>query len=255
MAGTDDGEVISHGKIFISYRRDDDRGFALAVYQRLEQEFAAENLFMDVEDHIKPGDDFVKVINDWVAQCDVLLAIIGERWIGARDAAGNRRLEMDSDFVRIEIGSALKLGKRVMPVLVNQATMPRADELPESLKLLARRNAVAIRPTRFKADSQGLMKALKDALAAADPGESGQDRGGTQSGRGGKQAAGDRGRGPRGASRSRSQGAGTGWVDAGRNPQSRGACELGFHKGQRERRRVSRPPGALRRRANRPLRS
>ena len=64
-------------------------------------------MFMDVEGQIKPGDDFVKVLNDQVAQCDVLLAIIGERWIGARDADGNRRLEKESDFVRIEIASAL----------------------------------------------------------------------------------------------------------------------------------------------------
>ncbi len=101
-----------------------------------------------------------------VARCDVLLAIIGEHWLNAKDAEGNRRLEKEADFVRIEIASALRLGKRVIPVLVNKATMPRAEELPPSLKLLARRNAVAIRPERFKADSQGLINALKDALAA-----------------------------------------------------------------------------------------
>ena len=123
---------------------------------------------MDVEGQIKPGDDFVKVLNDQVAQCDVLLAIIGEGWVGARDSKGSRRLEKEDDFVRIEIASALRQGKRVISVPVNQAEMPRADQLPTSLKLLARRNAVAIRPTRFKADSQGLVKALKDALAAAD---------------------------------------------------------------------------------------
>ncbi len=148
MARVDDGEVITRGKIFISYRRSDDPGFALAVYQRLEQEFGGANLFMDVEGQIKPGDDFEKVLNDQVAQCDVLLAIIGERWIGALDEHGKRRLEKSDDFVRIEISSALRLGKRVVPVLVNEAEMPRADDLPPSLKPLARRNAVAIRPTR-----------------------------------------------------------------------------------------------------------
>ena len=168
MARAAGGESEAHGKIFISYRRSDDPGFAQALYLRLEQEFGGANLFMDVEGHIKPGDDFETVLNDQVAQCDVLLAIIGERWIGALDEDGTRRLEKEGDFVRIEIGSALKLGKRVIPVLVNEAEMPRADELPPPLKPLARRNAVAIRPTRFKADSQGLINALKDALAAAD---------------------------------------------------------------------------------------
>jgi sugar lactone lactonase YvrE len=159
--------TVDHGKIFISYRRDDDPGFAQALYMRLEQEFAGEDLFMDVEGHIQPGDDFVKVLNEQVVCCDVLLAIIGEGWISAKDADGNRRLDKPEDFVRIEVGSALQLGKRVIPVLVNQAEMPRADELPQPLKPLARRNAVAIRPTRFKADSQGLINALKHALAAA----------------------------------------------------------------------------------------
>jgi WD40 repeat protein len=156
------------GNIFISYRRSDDPGFAQALYLRLEQEFPGESLFMDVEGRIKPGDDFEAVLNAQVAQCDVLLAIIGERWIDARDEDGRRRLEKNDDFVRIEIASALALGKRVIPVLVSQAQMPRADDLPPSLKPLARRNAVAIRPTRFKADSQGLINALKEALAGAE---------------------------------------------------------------------------------------
>jgi WD40 repeat protein len=156
------------GNIFISYRRSDDPGFAQALYLRLEQEFPGDSLFMDVEGQIKPGDDFEAVLNAQVAQCDVLLAIIGERWIDAVDEEGHRRLEKEDDFVRIEIASALGLGKRVIPVLVNQAQMPRANDLPQSLKPLARRNAVAIRPTRFKADSQGLINALKEALALAE---------------------------------------------------------------------------------------
>ena len=156
------------GKIFISYRRDDAPGFAQALYMRLEQEFGGQNLFMDVEGNIKPGDDFVKVLSDQIALCDVLLAIIGESWTAALDEEGKRRLEKEGDFVRIEIASALQLGKRVIPVLVNEAEIPRVDDLPSSLKPLARRNAVAIWPTRFKADSQGLINALKDALAAAE---------------------------------------------------------------------------------------
>jgi hypothetical protein len=156
------------GNIFISYRRDDNPGFTQAIYLRLEQEFPGESLFMDVEGQIKPGDDYVAVLTEWVARCDVLLAIIGARWVGIKDEDGNRRLEKENDFVRVEITSALDLGKRVIPVLVNEAKMPRAGDLPPPLKPLVRRNAVAIRPTRFKADSQGLINALKDGLALAE---------------------------------------------------------------------------------------
>jgi hypothetical protein len=68
------------GKIFINYRRGDDAGFTQALYQRLETEFAPDDLFMDVEGHIKPGDDFVQVINTSIAASDVVLGVIGPRW-------------------------------------------------------------------------------------------------------------------------------------------------------------------------------
>ena len=64
--------------------------------------------------------------------------------------------------------SALKFGKRVIPVLVHKTEMPRADALPEPLKALARRNAVGLTQERFKADAQGLIKALEDALAEVE---------------------------------------------------------------------------------------
>ncbi len=55
------------GKIFINYRRGDNAGFTQALYLRLEDEFSAADLFMDVQGHIKPGDDFVEVLNAQVA--------------------------------------------------------------------------------------------------------------------------------------------------------------------------------------------
>ncbi len=67
----------------------------------------------------------------------------------------------------IEIKAALDQGKRIIPVLVNGASMPRADILPETIRAFARRNAVGLRPERFKADCQGLVAALKESLAAA----------------------------------------------------------------------------------------
>jgi hypothetical protein len=90
------------GKIFINYRRGDDPGFTQALYQRLEDEFAGGDLFMDVEGHIKPGDDFVEVLRRQVAASDVLLAVIGPRWMELMAArAGDK-----DDFVAIEIAAA-----------------------------------------------------------------------------------------------------------------------------------------------------
>ena len=148
------------GKIFINYRRDDDPGFTTALYMHLEEEFGRARLFMDVEGYIKPGDDFTEVLSAQVAQCDVLLAVIGPRWAEALAArAGDA-----GDFVVVEIKAALDQGKRVIPVLVGKAGFPRADHLPEAIRALARKNAVALRHDRFKADCQGLSGALKRAL-------------------------------------------------------------------------------------------
>jgi hypothetical protein len=130
------------GKIFLSYRREDTAGFAQALFGRLEQSFPAESLFMDVAGGIGAGQDFVRVLEEQVGACDAMLVLIGPDWLTVADEAGRRRLENPEDFVRVEVGSALKFGKRVIPVLVQKTEMPRADALPEPLKALARRNAV-----------------------------------------------------------------------------------------------------------------
>jgi hypothetical protein len=122
---------------------------------------------MDV-DNIAPGLDFVQVLNEEVARCDVVIAVIGKNWLSAADETGERRLDNPEDFVRIELESALAQKKRVIPVLVNDAKMPRSTELPESLKPFARCNAVRLTHDRFRADTQGLIKALEAVLNEAE---------------------------------------------------------------------------------------
>jgi hypothetical protein len=143
-------------------------GFALALFGELKQSFPPENLFMDVEGGIKAGQDFVRVIEEQVRACDAMLVLIGPNWLTVKDETGRSRLETPHDFVRIEVSSALGFGKRVIPVLVQKAEMPGAGALPEPLKALARRNAVRLTHERFRADAQGLVKALQDALAVEE---------------------------------------------------------------------------------------
>lgn len=151
------------GRIFINYRRGDDPGHTGRLFDRLQDTFDPQQLFLDV-DNIAPGLDFVRVLNERVAECDIVLAVIGKGWIDARDGNGNRRLDDPDDFVRIEITSALNQGKRVIPVLVGEAQMPRPEDLPEALQPLARRNAVRLTHERFRADTQGLIKAIQQGL-------------------------------------------------------------------------------------------
>lgn len=151
------------GKIFINYRRSDEPGFAGRLFDRLHDEFGSDRLFMDV-DNIAPGLDFVAVLEEQIGQCDVLLAVIGKGWVGATDASGAPQLDSPGDFVRIEIESALRQEKRVIPVLVGDVRMPRPEELPEAIRALARRNAVRLTHERFRADIEGLVKALRRSL-------------------------------------------------------------------------------------------
>ncbi len=90
-------------RVFISYRRDDSRYQARMVYTAFTDVLARDNVFMDI-DSIPPGADFVAILEGWVGQCEILLALIGTGWVGAADPrTGRRRLDNPHDFVRIEI--------------------------------------------------------------------------------------------------------------------------------------------------------
>lgn len=153
-------------KLFISYRRDDSAGHTGRVHDRLQREFGPDLLFMDV-DSIPLGVNFSNVIGDEVAKCNTLLAVIGPGWLDARDEKGNRRLENPDDFVRIEIGTALKRGIRVIPILLEGTRVPKADQLPDDLKELALRNGLDVRHASFPEDMERLIRGLKGTPASA----------------------------------------------------------------------------------------
>lgn len=151
--------------IFISYRRDDSAGYAGRLYDRLAAHFGAERVFMDVEG-IEPGLDFVEAIEEAVGSCRVLIAVIGDEWTTSTDAAGRRRLDDPNDFIRLETGSALQRGIRVVPVLVGGAVMPLAADLPDDLKALTRRQAIEINHKQWEASTGELIHTLEGILKA-----------------------------------------------------------------------------------------
>jgi len=151
------------GTIFINYRRDDSIGTAGRLRDRLAQAFGQNNLFMDV-DSIPAGVDFFTYLNKQVAACDVLLVVIGQNWLDAKDESGKRRLDNPDDFVAVEIAAALGRDIRVIPILVDDARMPKADRLPDPIKLLARRNAVELRHTHFHRDAEALIGKIRSAF-------------------------------------------------------------------------------------------
>jgi hypothetical protein len=153
------------GAIFISYRREDSEGHAGRLFEDLVERFGKGSVFIDVTG-IEPGRDFRKVIDAKVGSCSVLLALIGNRWLAAKDPNGVPRLEDPADFVRLETASALKRDIPVIPVLVHGGRMPTAEQLPPDLEDLAFRNAVELTHARWESDVQVLIDALTPHVGA-----------------------------------------------------------------------------------------
>lgn len=135
--------------IFISYRRSDSEFVAASIYEKLKERFGPESAFMDVHD-IPLGCHFPQKLDESVAKCKVLLALIGEGWAEARftegPLQGQRRIDQSDDFVRIEIGSALRRNIPVIPVLIGRVTMADIVEgLPPELQGLMERHAATLR--------------------------------------------------------------------------------------------------------------
>jgi TIR domain len=122
--------------IFLSYRRDDAGVSAAFLRVCLEQSLPGSQVFRDAES-IQPGVDFKASIEEAVKSSAVLLAIIGPQWLRITDGTGRRRLDDPGDVLVWEIELALRLGVRVIPVLVEGTTMPQAADLPAAIRDLA----------------------------------------------------------------------------------------------------------------------
>ena len=152
------------GPIFLSYRRSDSADITGRIYDRLVDDFGRDPIFKDV-DSIPLGVDFKEYLDQKVSECRVLLAVIGDRWVDARDAAGKKRLDDPEDFVRIEIESALRRDIPVIPLLVRGAQMPADEDLPPGLQSLVYRNGIPIRPDPdFHRDMDRLVAALRESI-------------------------------------------------------------------------------------------
>jgi hypothetical protein len=154
--------------IFISYRREDSGASAGRLYDRLREHFGDDKIFMDL-DSIEPGLDFIEVIERTIASCDVLIALIGRQWLMSTDAAGQRRLDDPEDFVRREIVMALRRNIRVIPILIQGTSMPRAATLSDDLQPLTRRNAVELSDMHFRRDVDQLIVVLDRVLGVPPP--------------------------------------------------------------------------------------
>ena len=158
--------------LFISYRRSDSGGSTGRLYDLLESDQRFEVL-VDV-DSIELGKDFRVEISNQIESSDTVLAVIGTTWTSATDpTSGQRRLDDPRDPVRIEIASALAMGKRLIPILVDGASVPSESELPDEIAQLAAHNGIQVRHESFKRDvrrlADGLARSLKEAPTPTTP--------------------------------------------------------------------------------------
>jgi hypothetical protein len=155
--------------IFISYRRGTASPYARGIYERLETQFGADRVFMDI-DTMEPGVDFVEYIKTAVSSCRVLIVVIGPDWVATVDDTGQRRLDDPEDFVRVEVTAAFERDDvRVIPVLVGDASPPKKADLPPELAPLTRRQALEITDGRWDYDLRVLVKTIRRVFADYEP--------------------------------------------------------------------------------------
>jgi hypothetical protein len=134
-------------EIFLSYRQDDDRGTVNLLYNHLVPAFGKDAIFLDYMT-IPHGANFQKDIDNTMSQCVVVLVVIGPRWLEIRNETG-RRLDQEQDPVRIEVETALRHQKLIIPVLIDDVPMPAADALPQSLRPLHLQNAAPLHNNQY----------------------------------------------------------------------------------------------------------
>lgn len=152
---------MQHG-IFISYRRADTSGHAGRISDDLRRRFGRSVAFRDI-DSIEIGRDFVQALEQAIHSARVCIVLIGDTWLTEHSEKGVRRLEDSDDHVRNEIEMALAdKSVSVIPVLVEGARMPDESELPESIRSLARLQAIELSERRWDYDMRELMSILEN---------------------------------------------------------------------------------------------
>ena len=163
------GPSKSASRIFISYRR---KGSAYAVGRLahdLRQNFSRDDVFEDLGS-IEPGADFAQALQHALDACVAVLVVIDPGWLTVTDKQGRRRLDLPDDWVRQEVIESLRRpGVRVIPLLLD-ADMPGAEQLPEPLQPLARRQAFPLTARHWPEDVAklvGVLRGLDESIPAA----------------------------------------------------------------------------------------
>jgi hypothetical protein len=149
-------------RIFISYRRSDSAAIVGHIYERLAARYKTESVFRDIN-KMPLGKNFYDHIKEELSGCDVVLVVIGPQWL-AIDAQGQSRIQQSDDPVRLEVEAALQSGATVIPVMVEDAAIPKSTDLPESLKTFPALAGTRINVEDFDTHLERLMQSIDGIL-------------------------------------------------------------------------------------------
>ena len=145
-------------RLFISYRRSDSQQLVDQLEEKLKGRLTGVEVFRDIGG-IEAGENWKEVIDEKIETSDIVLVIIGSDWLTSEEK-GKRRLNQPDDVVCHEIATALSRDVSLIPILVNGAYFPNAEDLPQKIQGLAWVNAHTINPRSFDADVNRLVKRL-----------------------------------------------------------------------------------------------
>ena len=155
-------------RIFICYRHGGEGAdVAGRLYDNLVYRFGKENVFRDIY-ALDPGTDYADKIDEALDTACATVVVITPDWVTVADGKGQRRLDDPEDFVRVEVGTALKQGELVVPVLVKGASMPSADALPPDLGALSAKQALIMTDAHWEDGMDRLIAAIEPHFPKPD---------------------------------------------------------------------------------------
>lgn len=155
------GDARTGPRVFISYRRQASDLYATILYDRIAAAVPGVRVFRD-RDSLVPGVVYAEEIRESIRSCDIVLALIDEQWLRAKDEQGRRRLDDPGDWVRIELAAALSSGKTIVPCLIGRAKLPAREALPTDLAGLEERQAIRLSKEIPRTDTEPLIRVIRE---------------------------------------------------------------------------------------------
>lgn len=155
--------------VFISYRRDDDAARAAMLDGTISGAFNEPAqppkvlIYRDTSERL--GVAWPDEIRDRCGSADVVLVVIGPRWLEAKDQYARRRIDQTDDWVRQEI--ELARDRTVIPIAFGGTNVPPAEALPEAISYLSSRRGISVRDEFAKMDLQPVLAEIERHIPSA----------------------------------------------------------------------------------------